>query len=206
MAHKFLPAERMKKDYPTLAQMQAEQAHKVIPEEYQEPILTALHHFPELKETSIEFKFTDKTDLPHHTRPALASLLLPAGKRHYSVELLTLAEGPAEKALFKNLPFEAQIAVIAHELGHILQYEERRSGAALKKSIQNEDAERTSGREADICVIEHGLGFELYTYAVYLRSIKEYLDLRPDMDRNHLNPSEILEALPPDQLQSTPRF
>ena len=64
---------------------------------------------------------------------------------------------------------------------------------------------RKAEREADVLTIEHGLGFELYTFACYIRGIPGYVDERKQIDINHLHPNEILEALPPEQLQEIHR-
>jgi hypothetical protein len=55
-------------------------------------------------------------------------------------------------------------------------------------------------------VIERGLGFELYLHATYLRKIPGFMEIRKDIEVNSLNPHEILEALPPEQLQEVHRF
>jgi hypothetical protein len=207
MAPKFPPILQMKREYPPLAQLTAEYgAHKEIPGDLREVILKALFHFPELRETRIEFRLTEQGEFPHETQPSVARLLVPGAKRGYTVSLLTRATSPTDQALILNLPYEAQVAAIAHELAHILQYESKGAGGAIRLSLQGGDAERTSERQADISVIEHGLGFELYTYAAFIRKIKGYLEARPDIDVNRLHPNEILEALPPDQLHELPRF
>jgi hypothetical protein len=36
--------------------------------------------------------------------------------------------------------------------------------------------------------------------------VKGYLEAYPDIEVNRMHPPEILEALPPEQLQELPRF
>jgi hypothetical protein len=96
--------------------------NKVIPEKYAQPILTAFSRYPELKHTHIHFKLTDKHPVPYGTTPTFGSLFKKASNRKYYITLLEEAEEPERSALFKNLPEEGQIAVIAHELVHVLQF------------------------------------------------------------------------------------
>ncbi len=195
----------MKKEYPPLSQLKAEYGrNKQIPENYQEVVLRSLFHFPQLRETTIDFIVTDNHEKRHSTEPSFGSVL-KGKKRSYTVRILEKKEGPEESALIKNLPYEAQMAAIAHELAHIVQFE-KGSSRHLKITLNKLDKRRERERQADILVIEHGLGFELYTYATYVRNIKGLIDENRDLDVNHLHPNEILEALPPDQLQEVHRF
>src|SRR4051794_22944838 len=90
--------------------------NKVIPSKYEKPILKALSAYPELKHIRIHFKLTSKHPVPYGTTPTFASLFRKAGKRIYYITILEEAQEPERSALFRNLPEEAQIAVIAHEL------------------------------------------------------------------------------------------
>jgi hypothetical protein len=96
--------------------------NKVIPDKYAKPILTALSHYPELKYARIFFKLTDQHPVPYGTTPTFLSLFRRSAKRTYYITLLEKSNGPEEAALYKNLPYEGQVAVIAHELMHVLQF------------------------------------------------------------------------------------
>jgi hypothetical protein len=192
----------MKKDYPPLAELKSEFGkNKTIPSQYEGSILRALSHYPELKETKIEFRLRTDHPVPYGTTPAVMSVLNPLAKRGYVISLLEKAQPPMEHVLFRNLPLEAQVAVIGHELGHVLQFETGK--ASVLRTIISYATPRTQReleRGADICCIEHGLGFELYTHAKFIRAIKGYLEERKEIDVNYLHPNEILETLPPEQL------
>ena len=195
----------MKRKYPTVAELRGQFGDKKeIPAKYEEEILTALSHFPELRGVKIKFRLVHDQPQLFRTEPSRVSLLAPAGKRGYTVTITEQAAAALEPALMKNLPHEARIAAIAHELGHIVQYEKCKTFAALKMAVHGTD--RSVERESDICVIEHGLGFELYIHASYLSSVPGLLDVYRHADVNRLNPNEILEALPPDQLHDVHRF
>ncbi len=95
---------------------------KHFPEKYRTSVLKALSVYPELEHTEIYFKLTDKHPVPYGTTLALTSIFKSAEKRTYYITLLEKAKGPEEAALFKNLNEDKRVAVIAHELVHVLQF------------------------------------------------------------------------------------
>lgn len=132
--------------------------------------------------------------------------MAPRGTRTYRVRILEEAEEPLKRILLHNLPHEARISAVAHELSHILQFESAKPFRAAWLNKKRRHMERELEREADVSVIEHGLGFELYTLASYTCSVPRLIEKYRHVDVNRLNPNEILEALPPDQLHDVHRF
>jgi hypothetical protein len=188
----------MKRVYPTLPDLKKEAGdNKQIPEQYAGIILKALHHYPELKNTRITFRLKDRNHEPYRVAPSLLPL-----RKHYTVTLLEKAEPPTDMALFRHLPDEAKMGAIGHQLSRIVQFETKGFAPALK--ITNQGSRKIE-READIITIEHGLGFELYTFACFVRAIPGYIEHRKELDINFLHPNEILEAMPPEQLQEVHR-
>jgi hypothetical protein len=188
-------------EYPDLSQLRQHFGrNKTIPARYELPVLRALSHYPELKDTAIEISPVKFLPVPYATTPSLLNFLRAADK--YTIRLREVAEGPTEKALFRNLPEMAQVGVIGHELGHVLQYRGNTIRSLFSRFAEHRSVSlrREVERHADISAIEHGLGFELYTHAVYIRSINGYLEQRKEIDILYLHPNEILEALPKDQL------
>lgn len=171
--------------------------NKIIPPEYEEPILTALSHFPELKYTKIHFRKADKSSTPYGTQPSPNSFLRPASRRKYIITLLEKSEQPEEEVLFKNLPFEAQVAVIAHELVHVIQFSKCSVPELFKIAMLYllPFFRKKIERSADIGAIEHGFGNNLYKHAMYIRSIPGYVEQRPEINKYYLKPEEILQRL-----------
>lgn len=171
--------------------------NKVIPAKYEIAILSALSAFPELKTTRIHFKLTNHHSVPYGTTPTFASLFKPAHKRIYYVTLLEEAKEPERGALFRNLPHEAQVAVIAHELTHVVQFNSQSVPVLLKTMLLYPVPffKKIIERGADKGAIEHGYGRELYKHAVYLRNIPGYVEKRPAIDKYYLKPYEILEII-----------
>ncbi|MCW3076695.1 MAG: hypothetical protein JWO32_1304 [Bacteroidetes bacterium] len=171
--------------------------NKVIPLQYEKPILTALAAYPELTSTHIHFKLTDKHPVPYGTTPTLGSLFKPPHKRIYYITLLEESQPPELAALFKNLSFEAQVAVIAHELVHVVQFNSCSAANLLKTMLMYPlpAFKKKLERGADTGAIEHGFGSALYSHAVHLRSIPGYEEKRPEINKYYLKPGEILELL-----------
>jgi len=171
--------------------------NKKIPEKYEKIILTALSHYRELKDIHIKFVTTKSYPRPYATRPTRLSVFLPPDKRHYIITILTKAEPPEKEALLKNLPEPAQVAIIGHEISHVLQFH-KMSPAQLIKTIATyslSSTRREMEREADRLTIEHGLGEELYLFAVYIRNIPGYTEKRKELNKNYLLPPEIIRYL-----------
>jgi hypothetical protein len=171
--------------------------NKVIPVRYEAPILKALSAYPDLERVHIHFKLTSKHPVPYGTTPAISSLFRPARKRVYYITLLEEAAPPEHEALFKNLTFDAQVAVIAHELVHVLQFNACSVAGLWKTMLMYpfSSFKKKLEREADAGAIDHGFGPELYAHAMYLRSIPGYIEKRPEIDKYYLKPSDILEYL-----------
>jgi hypothetical protein len=168
---------------------------KVIPAGYESVILKALSHFPELKDVRIHFEFKSVHPVPYGTTPTFASFFKKPEWRTYIVTLLTEAKGPAQKALFHNLPEDAQIGVIGHELSHVLQYHRCRNKTLFKMVVFFPLVRKFMEQDADRKTIEHGLGVYLYKWATYIRTIPGYLRQRPQINIYYLTPHEILSYI-----------
>src|SRR3954465_2846415 len=117
----------MKKCYPTSDELKSlHGTNKEIPGKYEEIILKAMSHYPELADVRITFKLKSAHAEPYETIPSVGF------KKSYSIILLEEAEPPVEKVLLKNLPEEAQLGILGHLLAHVVQYEKRGMASLLK--------------------------------------------------------------------------
>ncbi|HEX8517858.1 MAG TPA: M48 family metalloprotease [Bacteroidia bacterium] len=172
--------------------------HKEIPEKYEEVILTALSHYPELKETRITFCLTNNHPVPYGTAPSFRSILAHPYDREYIITLLEDAKAPMFYALFKNLTTEAQLGVLAHEIAHVVQYNSLNRSELIKflACYMLPAFQQKIEQAADMGAIIHGFGKELLEHAIYIRCIPGYVEERKEININYLHPSEILEYLP----------
>jgi hypothetical protein len=104
----------------------------------------------------------------------------------------------------KDVPFNAQIGVIGHELGHIIDYEKRTKSGIFARGIDYLSHKRKKAFEykIDSITIEKGLGWQLYEWAQYSMidnkiSTEEYKKykretyMQPEMIRKYMNELEI---------------
>lgn len=184
--------------------------NKHYPPAFEEQVLIALSYFPELCTTRITFR-----ERPRHgtaiTRSTWSSVLLPAGSRKYVITISDAVEPTLQPLLLSNLPFNAQIGVIGHELSHVLQYERMSTSGLLGYAAGNLSARYVDRFEfaADGICIAHGLGYQLLQWSSFVREKMNTVNWRgPDfVHRQHsreryMNPSTILEKIKTDSLYS----
>lgn len=149
--------------------------NKVIPEELRPQALIALSFYPELKEAHVVFKLKKKVT-PLTSRPKVGSIFRRASKRTYVITISTESIGMLDPILFKNLPYNAQIGVLGHEIAHALDYHSKSSWQILGIAMGMISSKYTDRFEynTDLRCIEHGLGHQLYAWSKYVR---EALDI-----------------------------
>src|SRR3954471_4831148 len=90
---------------------------------YEAPFREALKHYPELQGVAVQPVVKSNPLFYYAARPELSSVFKPRLKRKYFVVIAKRTKKPFEEAaLLKNLPFEAQVGILGHELAHIAQY------------------------------------------------------------------------------------
>lgn len=136
--------------------------NKIVPDEIWRETYVALSHYPELKDTPIEFKFKKKIKKSFmQAQPKVASLLKNKKKRSYFVLISERVEIDDEVFEVKNAPSNVLIGWIGHELGHIMDYRERSSMNMLWfgfKYLTSKNYIQEAERVADTYAVNHGLG------------------------------------------------
>ncbi|WP_282164554.1 hypothetical protein [Cellulophaga baltica] len=100
----------------------------IIPDAIRKEAEFALSHYPELKNTRIEFKF--KKDIKKsimQAQPSFLSLLRPKKKRSYYIFISENFEIEGQKFATKDIPENVMIGWLGHELGHVMDYRNRSS-------------------------------------------------------------------------------
>lgn len=146
-------------------------ANKKIPEAIKSQTLRALSFYPELKNVHIIFRFR-KRRTPLSSRPQVLSTFKKRKNRKYVITISTKSNKNLDPILFFNLPYNAQIGVLGHELGHITEYDTMRTGQLLTLIFKLFNSQYTDEFEfnTDLIGIEHGLGYQLYDWSQYVRS------------------------------------
>lgn len=169
--------------------------NKILPKGYERQALLALAHYPELKKVSIEFRMV-KAESPFVSRPTvLSTLFRSASKRHYLVLISTHSDGWLGDILIDDMPFEAQVGVLGHELAHTANFVSRNFFKMIRVPIGNLSTSYLNKFEyaTDQRAIEHGLACNLLQWSNFVSTKipKEYLNgperyMRPETIKKEL--------------------
>lgn len=175
---------------------------KELPEGFELQTLLALKHYPELKNTHIKF-IVKKAFIPLASRPSTFSLLRKRDQRTYRVIISDESLPQMDSVLLKNLPFNAQVAIIGHELAHVAEYETLNSYELMYTGVLYIWGSFRASMEkgTDKKTIEHGLGWQLLEYAEHVRQVsgsnRKQIDF---MDKYYMNPQEIKRLMVQSEL------
>ncbi len=131
---------------------------------YKAQCLVALSYYPELRDVIIRFKFT-RENTTMACRPSFGTIL--GYERSYNI--LINKDKHFEGILLSDVPFNAQIGIIGHEIAHILDYESRTIGEIIKVGFNYLNMKKKKQYEysIDSLSIEKGLGWQLYDWAMF---------------------------------------
>lgn len=87
--------------------------------------------------------------------------------REYTIRINNKAD--FEGILLKNVPLNAQIGILAHEIAHIVDYEKRNIWGVIDRAFDylSDNSKKNFEYEIDSLTIEHGLGWQLYDWSDY---------------------------------------
>ncbi|MDR9457273.1 MAG: hypothetical protein RI572_07660 [Salegentibacter sp.] len=157
---------------------------KIVPDIIWREAYIALAHYPELKDTPIEFKF--KKDIQKsfmQAQPKISGLFKNKKKRAYFV--MISEEIVIEDEVFDvtAVPSDVLIGWLGHELGHIMDYRER-SGLNMlwfgMKYFASKTYIQEAERVADTYAVNHGMG--------------KYIIATKDFILNHAHLSDVYKA------------
>lgn len=136
--------------------------NKEIPEIIENQIKEALKYYPELAETHIDFKFKDNIKNAFMVaQPKWYGVFQGKTKRAYTIKMKRNFQLKDASVPIEKIPSEVVIGWIAHELGHIMDYEKRSGIALLGFGVSYITSTRfliRAEQTADVHAIDHGLG------------------------------------------------
>lgn len=137
---------------------------EIIPK-YEKEINFVMNGYPELENVTI---FFIEKEIPHtmQSRPKLNFLFRSKNNREYKIisnNKLTESGG----ILFEDLSFEERVGVLSHEVGHVVDYEDRSRLGILFFAIKYmfENSKRKSEQNVDRITINHGFGKQLIAFS-----------------------------------------
>jgi hypothetical protein len=172
--------------------------NKGLPEGFEEAACIAYSAYPELKDAGIDMILT-QDGAPMESTFDLSTLLIPWKQRRYRITLNDSPESYFDPILLRALPFDAQVGILAHELGHVAYYDKLNVLQIAKWGIMYlwDDAFRaTHERTTDLMPVYHGLGSQIYQYAYYVRKdpscVSFYNAGKEFMDHYYMTDDELL--------------
>jgi hypothetical protein len=135
---------------------------KEIPQAIEPAVLKALSYYPELKNTVISFIFKKNIrSSVMQAQPVFSTLLLSRKNRRYRINISEHLKFIACDMPITDIPQEVVTGWIAHELGHILDYEHRTNSEIVMFGLGylfSSDYVKEAERAADTYAVERGLG------------------------------------------------
>jgi hypothetical protein len=175
--------------------------NKGLPEGFEIAAAIAYSAFPQLKDVNIDMILT-QDGAPMESTLAIWSLFGPRKNRQYRIILNDAQHSFFGPILLRSLPFDAQVGILAHELGHIVYYDELtifEFGKWGLMYLQDDEFRATHERTTDLMAVYHGLGSQIYQYAYFVRydpTCKTFYEQGKDfMDKYYLTDKELADVM-----------
>lgn len=174
--------------------------NKEIPKVIERLALRALSHYPELEHTYIRFIFSRKLKKSvMAARPVISTLLQSRDNRVYDILINPVFKLTQSIEPIHHLPEEVLIGWLGHELGHIMDYEQRTVWGVAKFGLMywlSKRYIRKAERVADTFAVNRGM-------APYILSTKEFIlghsklstRYKEKIARLYLSPDDIVELV-----------
>lgn len=158
------------------------------------PALIALSFYPELRDVRLSVGF-GKINTTMQCQPKFGSLL---ARKPRVYEILINDDATFDGVYLSDVPFNAQIGVIGHELAHIVDYE-RRSAlgvAGIGLDYLSEKGKVRVEHSVDSITVRAGLGWQLYDWAHFvLEESKATPAYKAFKRKVYMQPQEIADWL-----------
>lgn len=180
-----------------------------VPQQYRASFLIALSAYPELKNVPIHVEEGDlRTTML--AQPDPRTIFAPAQARHFRIAVDTLSPGSSGK-LFSELPFEARIGIMAHELAHVLDYVKRDLGELIRYGVRYifKDSRKKLEARTDRIAVNRGFGWQLLAFKKHLRTEAElspsYKAFKKEVYLSHQDLRGLLSEHPDYSLRAAQR-
>lgn len=172
--------------------------NKTVPKVILEPVLKALSYFPDLDTVDISFEFKEKiSGSVMQAQPKIISLFVNGKEeRKYRVKITRILELGDELVPIEEVPFDALVGWIGHELGHVMDYLNRSSTQMMhfgaryflsKKKVT--EAELT----ADGYAIDCGMGHQILANKIYILNNEGFAEAYRDKIKSlYMSPDQII--------------
>ena len=164
-------------------------------DDYKEQCLLALSYYPELKEVKIKFRYSRRENTTMACRPSARTFW--GHKRMYHI--LINKNKHFDGIHLEQVPFNAQIGIISHEIAHVVDYEFCTIKQIIRIGINylNNDKKKAIEHAIDLIVLQRGLGWQLYDWAMFsmfesIQASEHYKEFKRNI---YMNPDSILQEM-----------
>lgn len=170
---------------------------KIIPEEILEEARIALSYYPELKDIPIEFKFKKSIKKSFmQAQPDFSDIFKNKRNRSYNILISRSFNIENEEIDISKIPSEVIIGWIGHELGHIMDYQNRSAMNMLWFGIRYVTSRgflMNAEKDADTFAVNHGMGDYILATKNFILDHAHLSEVYKERIRNlYLSPEEIL--------------
>nr|WP_262917819.1 hypothetical protein [Muricauda sp. F6463D] len=171
-----------------------------IPKSIEKEVEIALQHFPELNGIPIEFKFKKNIKKSvMQAQPTWSGLLRPRSKRSYKILISEKFKISGEEFKTLDVPEDVLIGWIGHELGHVMDYQERGNlnliGFGIRYVLLKEFVKKAE-RAADSFAVSRGMSeYILKTKRFILNHSEIDETYKAHIKQYYLSPDEIMEMV-----------
>ena len=174
--------------------------NKQIPSEIKQPVLNALSFYPELKNTVISFIFKRNIrSSVMQAQPVFSTLLDKRKNRRYRINISQHFKFIACDMPITEIPEMVMVGWIAHELGHIMDYEHRTNAEIVSFGLRylfSPVYVKEAERAADMYAVERGLGkYIIATKRFILDHAEIPQGYKDKIARLYLSPDVIVELV-----------
>ncbi|MCE7067284.1 hypothetical protein [Dyadobacter sp. CY326] len=172
--------------------------NKTIPKVIENEVLKALSFYPELKETRIDFVF--KRNIKRSVMQAQPKISTMFGtNRGYNINISALFRLTTSAIPIHQIPADIMVGWIGHELGHIMDYENRSVTEMMRFGIGylfSSTYIRQAERAADTYAVNHGLGSYIVKTKHFILNHASLSDkYKNKIARLYLSPDDIMEQV-----------
>lgn len=167
------------------------------PKSIENEALKAISFYPELKECNIEIRF--KKNIKKSTmqaRPTFQSFFKKRSNRSYVILISETFKISDKEFTTKDIPSNILIGWIGHELGHIMDYQERSKINLISFGIKYLFSDRfivEAERSADTYAVAQGMGkYILATKNFILNHSDITVSYKNRIKKYYLSPEEIM--------------
>jgi hypothetical protein len=175
--------------------------NKGLPPGFETAAAIAYSAFPQLKDVNIDMILTGE-GAPMESTVEIGSLFEGRKSRRYLILLNDAHNSFFDPILLRSLPFDAQVGILAHELGHIVYYHDLNIfefGKWGLNYLQDDEFRATHERTTDLMPVYYGLGSQIYQYAYFIRNDPTckslYAHEKGFIDKYYLTDKELSAAI-----------